>query len=265
VTPDSARWRSLVLAPGSSEVRQSHPSWPRRWLWRACPPGAARAPQAPAQTVGSPRVLTRRRAPRLPKLSLCGRVRGASGTRFWLLFGVLSSALLRPWQIWGSKHKRLHCATDGAGFGLPGALTHQDTAAARMLRWLIGGGREPQGLAEVNPADPPCAADPRCQSLRPVLGACGRARASLCASAGRGLRASTRVSVRGAGPAGEHARLCARGGSCERARAPLCAGRGLRASTCVFVRGAGEQAQAQAQACARPRGRPPRGPWEGNP
>lgn len=36
----------------------------------------------------------------------------------------------------------------GADFGLTGACARQDPAATRMLRWLIGGGREPQGLAE---------------------------------------------------------------------------------------------------------------------
>lgn len=43
----------------------------------------------------------------------------------------------------------------GAGVDLGRGL--QDAVAARMLRWLIGGGREPQGLAEVNRrVDPAC-------------------------------------------------------------------------------------------------------------
>uniref|UniRef100_A0A8C7A9U3 WD repeat domain 41 n=1 Tax=Neovison vison TaxID=452646 RepID=A0A8C7A9U3_NEOVI len=39
----------------------------------------------------------------------------------------------------------------GAEFGLTGAWALRVCTAARMLRWLIGGGREPQGLAEKSP------------------------------------------------------------------------------------------------------------------
>lgn len=37
------------------------------------------------------------------------------------------------------------------GVGLDLGRGPRDAVAAQMLRWLIGGGREPQGLAEVNP------------------------------------------------------------------------------------------------------------------
>lgn len=43
------------------------------------------------------------------------------------------------------------------GVGVDLGWGPRDAVAARMLRWLIGGGREPQGLAEVNPrGDPAC-------------------------------------------------------------------------------------------------------------